>query len=276
MTTMLVTGIPRSGTTFVCACLNTLPGCVALVEPMDVPQHGDAARAVEEIVRFATGMRARILAEGSARSATVGGLIPDNTFEEAKTNGGMRRARIQVTDIAIDKPLAPDFRLFIKHPAIFTALAQSLLARLPLYAIVRHPLAVLASWQSVDVPIRHGRMPAAEAFAPDLRERLDRIDNPLTRQIALIQWMFQVYRDLPRERVLTYESIVADPGAALRPLSGAPEPITQIAHTFHLQTRYPCVDFRTTAEALLAIEADVEPFYSAFAASLRPYLRRNR
>jgi hypothetical protein len=48
-----------------------------------------------------------------------------------------------------------------------------------------------------------------------------------------------------------------------------------MAHTFHLRTRYPNVDFRTTAEALLAIEADIEPFYSDFAASLRPYLRPN-
>ncbi|MGH9675565.1 MAG: hypothetical protein ACRD36_00560 [Candidatus Acidiferrum sp.] len=178
-------------------------------------------------------------------------------------------------DIKIGKPLAPDFRLFIKHPGIFTALAGSLGERFPLFAIVRHPLGALASWQSVDIPIRHGRIPVAEAFAPDLSERLDRIDNPLARQIALIQWMFQVYRGLPRERVLNYESIVADPGSALRPLSGSLEPIAQTAHTFHLQTRYPSVDFRSTAEALLAIEADVEPFYSDFAASLRPFLRHN-
>ena len=29
----LITGIPRSGRNLVCACLNTLPNCVALTEP---------------------------------------------------------------------------------------------------------------------------------------------------------------------------------------------------------------------------------------------------
>jgi hypothetical protein len=275
VTTTLITGMPRSGTTFVCACLNALQNCVALAEPMQPPRHGDANRAVEEIASFAEATRTLILTKGVAPTKTLNGVLVDNFFEGPRDNHALRRNFAESMDIKIGKPLTPDFRLFIKHPGIFTALAGLLGERFPLYAIVRHPLGALASWQSVDIHARHGRMPIAEAFAPDLSARLDRIDNPLSRQIALMQWMFQVYRGLPRERVLHYESIIADPGTALRPLSGSPEPVTQTAHAFHLQARYPNVDFRTTAEALLAIEADVEPFYSDFAASLRPYLRPN-
>jgi hypothetical protein len=275
VTTTLITGIPRSGTTFVCACLSALPNCVALAEPMQPPRHGDANRAVEEIASFADATRTRILAKGVAPTKTLNGILADNFFEDPRDNHALRRDFAKSMDIKIEKPLTPDFRLFIKHPGIFTALAGPLGERFPLYAIVRHPLGVLASWQSLDIPMRHGRQPVAEAFAPDLSARLDRIDNPLSRQITLLQWMFDVYRGLPRERVLHYESIIADPGTALRPLSGSPEPITQTAHAFDLHARYPNVDFRTNAGALLAIEADVEPFYPNFAASLRPYLRPN-
>ncbi|MGH6846219.1 MAG: hypothetical protein ACREC0_01910 [Methylocella sp.] len=272
MTTTLNTGMPRSGTIFVCACLNALSNFVALVEPMQLPRHGDANRAVNEFASFAEATRTRILAKGVAPTTTLNGVPADNFFEDARDNLALRRRLAKTMDTKIGMPLAPDFRLFIKHPGIFTVLAGPLGERFPLYAIVRHPLGALASRQSVDTPIRHGCMSVAEAFAPDLSERPGRIDNPLTRQIALIQWMFQVYCALPRERVLNYGSIVTDPGA-LRPLSGSPEPITQTAHTFPLRTRYPSVDIRTAAEAFLAIEADVEPFYSDFAASLRPYLR---
>ena len=66
----------------------------------------------------------------------------------------------------IGKPLPTDFRLFIKHPAIFTALATRLLVRIPLYAVVRHPLAILASWNTVDMDARLGRWPVAEIYAP--------------------------------------------------------------------------------------------------------------
>lgn len=276
MTTTLITGMPRSGTTFVCACLNALQDCVALAEPMQPPRHGDANRAVEEIASFAEATRSLILVKGMAPTKTLNGILADNFFEDAKDNHALRRNLAKTTDMRVEKLLTPDFRLFIKHPGIFTALAGRLGERFPIYAIVRHPLGALASWQSIDIPIRHGRMPVAEAFAPDLSARLDRIDNPLSRQIALVQWMFQVYRRLPRERVLHYESIVADPGTALRPLSGSLEPITQTVHSFRLRTRYPNVDFRAIAEALLEIEADIEPFYSDFAASLRPFLRSNQ
>lgn len=272
MTTTLITGIPRSGTTFVCACLNTLPNCVALAEPMSVPQHGDIDRAVDEICRFAEATRSRLLAEGMGPSMTVNEVITDNFFEDAKADGGVRLGLTRMADVKIDKPLTMDFRLFIKHPAIFTVLAQHLLGRLPLYAIVRHPLAAVASWQTVDAAVRNGRLPVAEAFAPELRETLDRILDPLHRQVALVRWIFQLYRSLPRGCVLTYESIVRDPGAALRPLSGSAMPLVYPVRSFDPRTRYPGVDLASLARALLAIEADVEPFYPDFAASLRPHL----
>ena len=126
MTTTLITGIPRSGTTFVCACLNTIPDCVALAEPMSVPQHGDADRAINEIIRFTEATRARLIFDKVAPSKTVDGVITDNFFEEVKFDGGLRKDRSQIINAPIDKPLTQNFRLFVKHPGIFTALADRL------------------------------------------------------------------------------------------------------------------------------------------------------
>jgi hypothetical protein len=268
----LITGIPRSGTTLVCVLLNTLSNCVALAEPMPVPLHGDVARATDEISAFAKATRSRLLTEGVAPSTTVNGIIADNFFGKAKSDRGVRLGLSRVTDVHVDKPLAPDFRLFIKHPAIFTVLAKSLLDRFPLYAIVRHPLAVLASWQTVDLAVRNGHLPVAEAFAPDLRDRLDDIDQTLDRQIALLQWIFRVYRALPPENVLRYESIIRDPVSALRPLSGSALPFTYPIRANEPRADYPGVDLAAIAAALLRIEPDVEPFYPDFATTLRPYL----
>ncbi len=61
MLTALITGLPRSGTSFVCACLNTAHNCVALVEPMTMPDHGDPARAIEEIETFCAAARLAII-----------------------------------------------------------------------------------------------------------------------------------------------------------------------------------------------------------------------
>ena len=140
--------------------------------------------------------------------------------------------------------------------------------------IVRHPLAVLASWQSVNANFRQGRMPVAEAFAPALRKRLDGIDNPLSRQVALVQWAFGIYNSLPRERVLKYKSIVRNPGATLQPLSGSAAPISHPTRAFDLQTRYPSVDLSALAAALITIKADIEPFYPDIERTLHPHLGR--
>ncbi|MDD2795311.1 sulfotransferase [Acidocella sp.] len=269
MTTTLLTGLPRSGTTLVCACLNSLPNCVALTEPMSVPLHGNAEQALSEVAAFARATREGILRDGFAPSMSRAGLMVDNTFEEVSHNGNLRRSAAKVAAVKIEKPLTADFNLFIKHPAFFTALAQPLAEAFAFYAIVRHPLAALASWQSVDFPARQGRMPAAEAYAPALRERLEQIADPLARQIALIQWIFQRYRNLPPGHVLTYEALVRDPESVLRPLSGASAAIHHPIREINLKTRYPGVDFGALAQALLPIEADIEPFYPGFAASLR-------
>jgi hypothetical protein len=151
---------------------------------MQAPQHGDVDRAVGEIVEFATATRSRILLEQMAPSNTVKGVVADNFFEDPSDNRSIRRNLAMTSDIKINKPLTPDFNLFIKHPAIFTALAQPLEKEFPLYAIVRHPLAALASWLSVDIPVRNGRLPMAEAYAPALRALLDSIDDTLRRQVA--------------------------------------------------------------------------------------------
>jgi len=52
MPTTLLTGLPRSGTTLVCALLNRLPDTVALSEPRILRLHGDRDLAVRQIDAF--------------------------------------------------------------------------------------------------------------------------------------------------------------------------------------------------------------------------------
>ena len=66
--------------------------------------------------------------------------------------------------ISIDKELARDFFLVVKQPALFSALLPVLAQRFPCYAIVRNPLSVLASWNSVDHKVRQGHSSGAELY----------------------------------------------------------------------------------------------------------------
>jgi hypothetical protein len=266
--TTLLTGLPRSGTTLVCALLNRLPDTVALSEPRILALHGDRERALWEIDAFLAMTREAALITGRVPSQAIGGRAPENVAEPPRDDGRLRRVRAVDRLIEVGKPLSSDFHLVVKHPALFTALAEPLRRRRRLVAIVRHPLAVLASWQTVDMPPNRGRLPRAEAFAPDLAARLAAAPDVLTRQIALLGWMLGIYATFPPSEVLRYEDLIAGPGAALAILSPNAATLPARLDDFDIAQRYAGVDLAPLAAALLDIRDLAEPFYPDFARSL--------
>jgi hypothetical protein len=77
---------------------------------------------------------------------------------------------------------------------VFTALLEGLTHCFPTYALVRNPLSVLASWNSVALPVRQGRLPMAERLDPSLRRMLRRRSDRFERQICLLGWFFGTRR----------------------------------------------------------------------------------
>lgn len=217
---LVLTGVPRSGTTLCCRLLGQARGTVALFEPMEVLRLPSARMvALDEVGRFFAESRASLAADRSAWSQQVGGTVPDNPFASHRDGDGRRRHEAVRGRIVVDKPLSDDFTLVVKHNAAFTALLPELGQRYEVCAVVRNPLAVLASWHSVDLPVSQGRLPAGEHLDPLLARRLDAEPDRLARQLLILDWLFDRYqRWLPRTRVLAYEEVAADAG---RPLAEA-------------------------------------------------------
>ena len=267
MRTVLLTGMPRSGTTLACAMLNEKPDTVALVEPMALVPHGNQTRALGEVEYFVAQTRENLLSSGAAPSKHIGGRIPENTVVQPPKPGLLRRAAEEHGELQFGKSLTPDFCLVIKHPAFFTAIAAPLVARYPFYAIVRDPLAVFASWQTVDMPVNRGRMPMAEASDATLAAHLATTDGVLARQVIILEWLLTIYATLP-DCVLRYEDIVADPTRHLATIIGRPVVATPVRQPFAPQSRYPGVDLAPLASALRRLVPLATLFYPHFAASL--------
>jgi hypothetical protein len=215
-TNILITGTPRSGTTMTCHLLNMVPDTVALHEPMKTGhlkrEEGPAA-AVE---RFCEEQRHSILERGLAISKQVGGAVPANPVGTSRTDSGLRKRVVSKGEIEIDKELSPDFALVVKHCGSFTATLDRLITRFPVYAIVRNPLAMLASWSTVEFAVQRGHVPVAEGLDPDLKATLASIDDVLDRQIQVLIWFHErIRRYLPEEAIIRYESIVETGGKAL-------------------------------------------------------------
>ena len=218
--TVLITGVPRSGTTLVCSLLNKLPDVVALHEPMDVWDFSkcrDSEAVRKTIENFCTEARRTLREHGYAISKHVGGEIRDNAASDAVDQTGNRARRTEHGKIQIDKPLSENFTLAIKHPLAFTALVEPLSKQFEFFAVIRNPLATLASWNSLDwLKVKKGHAPIAERLDADLARKLAGEPDAIERQMQILEWSYDRYRRfLPERAVMKYEDLIATRARAL-------------------------------------------------------------
>jgi hypothetical protein len=218
-----------------------LPETVALHEPMQTGQLKGQDGPAAAVQRFCDEQRQSILEDGVAISKQVGGAVPANPVGTSRTDSGLRKRVVSKGEIAIDKELSPDFALVVKHCGSFTATLDRLVTRFPVYAIVRNPLSMLASWATVEFAVQRGRVPVAEGLDPELKAKLASIDDVLDRQIHVLTWFHErIRRYLPDQAIIRYESIVETGGKALavvRPTAASLEEPLRSQNTSDLYDR---------------------------------------
>lgn len=216
--TWLLSGVPRSGSSLCARLAGRLPNTVALSEPMTADRFADttdAATASNRVVAFVAEARRRIVLEGRAPSVHMDGEITDQMVA-ADAATALRAPRTSRGLIHVP-PVNANFTLVVKHNALFAALLPWLRERLPCLGLVRNPVAVLASWETVALPVHDGRIPAGERFDATLRGNLERQPDVLRRRVTVLNWFFErFHRLLPAERIIRYEDLTRSNGAALR------------------------------------------------------------
>ncbi|SJZ90270.1 hypothetical protein [Novilysobacter spongiicola] len=260
---LALTGVPRGGTTLACRILDQCADTVALFEPMPVNElpAADPTAAVAAVSQFFESTRRQLLDDGTAVGKHRGGALPDNPFSSERNSAGRRRLQVSRGVIEIGRP-ASRFTLVVKHNAAFTALLPELAAALPTLAVVRNPLSVLASWNSVDLPVGRGRLPAGERLCPALARVLGATPDLLERQLEILGWFFGRFREaLPPERVLRYEDIVASQGALLRERAGLVGSYDQPLSERNASADYVGADVERFASALVGRAECWRPWY---------------
>ena len=220
--TLLITGVPRSGTTLCCHLMNSLRNTIALHEPIPSERFNYLGKveAVSMIKVFAEDRRKEALASSKVQSKQSGGQIPSNPVMAGQ--GKLREEHVTLDYLKINKYLSPDFLLVIKHNALFTSLLNDLLKDFRCYAIIRNPLATIASWQTVDLPIHWGHIPMGEHFDKELESKLSSLDSILDRQIYILRWFFQAFEKyLDRSQVIRYEDIIESRGRILSKITAS-------------------------------------------------------
>ncbi|MBD1389795.1 sulfotransferase [Neiella sp. HB171785] len=213
---LLLTGIPRSGTTLSCKLLNERSDVVALHEPINpqlIATDASAQQAVDYIRSRIDFFDQSIVSGTPFSHGDKGGLGVDNPVGQT-VRDGVRAVRSVRGEIQLPARPSKSFSLVVKQNALFTALLPQLLKHYQVVTIVRNPIDVLLSWMTVDLPVNTGHIPAGERFAPELASELAAESDVLQRQLIIYQWFSEQFatHDVPTVR---YEDLIETSGTAL-------------------------------------------------------------
>ena len=264
---VLITGLPRSGTTLLVHLLDKLPGTVALDEPMDARAFlggTSAGEMADGVARFLCEQRRSIVERRMAITFHAGGKVPDNPVGAARDASGKRTNRgVEKGEIRIEKDLPADFLLAVKHNAAFTALLEPLAKRFETFAAVRNPLSVLASWNSVSLPVGRGHVPTAEAIDKELARDLAAIDDVVGRQIRILDWFCTRFRDaVPADHVIRYEDVVETGGRALSVVTPLAASLDEKLKSKNRNDLYDAAAMREIGRRLIGTEGAYWHFYT--------------
>ncbi len=286
---MFLTGLPRGGTTLTTELLGGLPDCVAIDEPMDrdrflegatppptlgarilgrltgrppEPSSPDPGRIVDNILAFSREARESAMTRMVVISKNVEGVVLGKKIADAVGPDGSRQRLACRSEIRVDKTLSHDFILFVKHNSAFAGVLPELARRGTVVGVVRNPLAVLASWNTVPLAVGRGHAPFAELFEPSLARDLSRIDDVADRQLHLLGWFFErIVGSIPRNQVVRYEDIISSEGAALGTIHPAAAGLKVPLASRNQAGVYDETKMRSFAERLVATEGSYWELY---------------
>ncbi|MFC3093838.1 hypothetical protein DRW07_10190 [Alteromonas sediminis] len=217
-TFILFAGIPRSGTTLTCHLLNQIPCSHALIESMDMDaflQCENAQRRATFITDYLTDTYSNIQRQQPILINKIDQQAT-NTFAESPAGEKRKNKIVAKVPTVITQKLDNHFSLVLKHPNAFSALLDELTTSFTVFAQIRNPLSVIASWNSLDHPLSRGHAPMAEAFDENLHATLSAVSDDLDRQLLLLDWYYKKFKTiLPKDKIIRYEDIIKTGGKAL-------------------------------------------------------------
>lgn len=218
---VIITGIPRSGTSLAAALLDQAPNAFCLSEPREhfalVETAADAVAFTDHLCLDFDRLRETLLSGGEVMDRRdADGSAVTNYFTGSPSDVD-RKSTYSIRAVA-RKGLRPDFILGIKHNAPFTAVLPEIARRdrFRIITIIRDPLSVIRSWRSLPLPVGQGRLPAGEKFWPELAALTLGPLDVLEKQIRLCELLLQRFTSQGERCVtLRYEDILDEPSILL-------------------------------------------------------------
>jgi len=212
---VVITGLPRAGTTLVTALVDSLKDSAALSEPEEVVALAYDLEAPDAFARATLDFHRRTrraLWQGRPVRDTRDALGSIQTDYIRRDEAGARVKRCY-RPVHLG-PLTPECLLASKHNALYTATLPQLidLGAFDIVAVIRDPVDLLTSWGDVPFPIAKGRLPGAERYWSVIHEIVSDSGRVVEKQARILEAFVKRYlATTDSVEVLRYEEVVDDP-----------------------------------------------------------------
>jgi hypothetical protein len=214
---LIVTGIPRGGTTLTAALIDNLSNCVCLSEPGWQSKWFLEGKKAGTLVKLITAdfqdVRKKILNKEPIKDKRKADGTPLTNYFQAPKNGVRQKDKKGGKRSIVFPVENENFTLGMKHNAHYTSILPELIQsdNFSIIAIIRHPVPTILSWLSLDIPISRGQLPAGEEVWSELRNITMSKDKLLMKQIRIYDLFCQRYLDYSSHiHLIKYEDIVND------------------------------------------------------------------
>lgn len=211
---LLVTGMPRAGTSLTARLIDQLDDAVCLSEPARYYEWSRICRASAEFAaRCLTDLHdiRRSLLEGEPvwdlREAD--GTVPTNYFDASGRPRRLVRARVTYTH-----GVGTTLLVAAKHNEPLTATLPELI-RLPdvgIVAVVRHPLSTILSWMTCQIQLAQGRLSDGYTHWPEALAAQRESRSVAELHVRIYELYCQRYRaHASNITIVRYEDLVTSP-----------------------------------------------------------------
>ncbi len=213
---ILITGIPRSGTSLFASLIAKNQDAVVFSEP-------DWLKSIRNISQDSSQFTQNLLLQISQLRLDIeknkplalkinrkDGSLPSNYY--LRNNHGEVITQKTESKVVLESSAANN-PFYIKSNAQFTACIKDLLKsnQFKIVCIIRSPIACIMSWRSLQIPVSSGNMKIAEKYSLSFKEMISQKVSILSKQVAIIDWFYKSFHEYSKYiELVKYEELISD------------------------------------------------------------------
>lgn len=213
MKDILITGIPRSGTSLLTSLISKEKNILCFSEPKWLREIRDGKQSCCN--EFKSRLKSKIesirceIRKGNPIEIMVkkgSENLLDNYYSRSENKILNLKGSLK-----IHVEHSSELIICVKSNTLFTSCLSSLLdvKEWQIITIVRNPVSVLMSWRSLDIPISKGLLKIGEVYSNEVIE-IVKEQNLLIRQVKILNWFFKQYFLNEKQMLIKYEDVISN------------------------------------------------------------------